>query len=90
MMIGRDVVFNVDRERMPKGEPVLCLDKLHVLGDKGTAVVKNISFNIHRNEIFGIAGVAGNGPGLPWTSNPRLNGCRPSTSLAGSMASTMV
>ncbi|MFH1155761.1 MAG: ABC transporter ATP-binding protein [Pseudomonadota bacterium] len=61
MMIGRDVVFNVSREHMPKGDVVLSLRHLHVMGDKGISVVRDISFDIHEKEIFGIAGVAGNG-----------------------------
>lgn len=61
MMIGRDVLFNVNRETLPKGRKVLTVSNLNVLGDKGLEAVKNISFDIFANEIFGIAGVAGNG-----------------------------
>jgi len=61
MMIGRDVLFNVHREKMPAGEKVLTVENLNVLGDKGLPCVKNVSFDIHANEIFGVAGVAGNG-----------------------------
>jgi len=61
MMIGRDVIFNIAKEPMPKGEQVLKLDDVVVRGDKGLPVVNGVSFAIHRNEIFGIAGVSGNG-----------------------------
>jgi simple sugar transport system ATP-binding protein len=61
MMIGRDVVFSFARERMPKKEKVLEVKEVKVTGDKGYPVVKGISFEVYRNEIFGIAGVAGNG-----------------------------
>lgn len=61
MMIGRDVLFNVNREVLPRGEKVLTVSNLDVLGDKGLLAVKNVSFDIFANEIFGIAGVAGNG-----------------------------
>lgn len=61
MMIGREVLFNVNREPMPKGELVLKVSNLNVVGDKGINVVKDISFEVYANEIFGIAGVAGNG-----------------------------
>ncbi|MBF0232059.1 MAG: ABC transporter ATP-binding protein [Desulfamplus sp.] len=61
MMIGRDVLFNVNREPLPKGEQVLKISNLHVLGDKGISAVKDVSFDVFANEIFGIAGVAGNG-----------------------------
>ncbi|MBF0303908.1 MAG: ABC transporter ATP-binding protein, partial [Desulfamplus sp.] len=61
MMIGREVLFNVNREPLPRGEQVLKVSNLHVIGDKGLPVVKYISFDVYANEIFGIAGVAGNG-----------------------------
>ncbi|MBF0467915.1 MAG: ABC transporter ATP-binding protein [Desulfamplus sp.] len=61
MMIGRDVLFNVNREPLPKGERVLKVSNLHVLSDKGIPSVKDVSFDVFANEIFGIAGVAGNG-----------------------------
>ena len=61
MMIGRDVVFSIAREKMPRAEKVLEVNDLHVNGDKGHAMVKGVSFDIYRNEILGVAGVAGNG-----------------------------
>ncbi|MBF0229926.1 MAG: ABC transporter ATP-binding protein [Desulfamplus sp.] len=61
MMIGREVLFNVNREPLSKGELVLKVSNLHVIGNKGVSAVKDISFDIYENEIFGIAGVAGNG-----------------------------
>jgi general nucleoside transport system ATP-binding protein len=61
MMVGRDVIFNIEREKLPAGEVVLQVDDLVVDGDKGLPVVKGVSFTIRRNEIFGIAGVSGNG-----------------------------
>ena len=61
MMIGRDVVFSFSREKMPRNEKVLDVADLNVDGDKGYPVVNGISFEIYRNEIFGIAGVSGNG-----------------------------
>jgi simple sugar transport system ATP-binding protein len=61
MMIGRDVVFSFSREKMPREKKVLDVEDITVDGDKGYPVVKGISFQIYRNEIFGIAGVSGNG-----------------------------
>ncbi|MCA1792939.1 MAG: ATP-binding cassette domain-containing protein, partial [Desulfobacteraceae bacterium] len=34
---------------------------IHVTGDMGLPAIKGISFDLYENEIFGIAGVAGNG-----------------------------
>jgi len=61
MMIGRDVLFNVNRKALPRGGKVLTVSNLNVTGDKGLLAVKDLSFDIFANEIFGIAGVAGNG-----------------------------
>ena len=61
MMIGRDVLFNIEKEEMPKSRKVLKVSHLCVVGDKGYPMVRDISFNIYQNEIFGIAGVSGNG-----------------------------
>jgi len=61
MMIGRDVIFDIDRERMPRSKEVLRVQDLSVLGDKGLMAVNDVSFCVYQNEIFGIAGVSGNG-----------------------------
>jgi simple sugar transport system ATP-binding protein len=61
MMIGRDVVFSFKRQKMPRQEKVLAVQSVTVDGDKGNTVVNAISFDVYRNEIFGIAGVSGNG-----------------------------
>lgn len=61
MMVGKDVSLTMDREKLPKGDRVLSVQNIHVTGDKGLVAVKNVSFDLHKNEIFGVAGVAGNG-----------------------------
>ncbi|MCK5838015.1 MAG: ATP-binding cassette domain-containing protein, partial [Desulfobacula sp.] len=61
MMVGRDVVFNINREKLTRGKRVLTVENLNIIGEKGFQVVKNISFDLFKNEIFGIAGVSGNG-----------------------------
>jgi simple sugar transport system ATP-binding protein len=61
MMVGRDVVFSFVKKKMPRQEKVLDVQSLTVEGDKGYDVIEDISFDIYRNEIFGIAGVSGNG-----------------------------
>jgi len=61
MMVGREVVFSI--EKMPK-EPqgdALKVEDLWVMSDLGTQAVKGVSFNVRFGEIFGIAGVEGNG-----------------------------
>ena len=61
MMVGRDVIFDIQRDKMPPSSRVLHIADVMVNGDKGYPAVKGVSFDIHRNEIFGIAGVSGNG-----------------------------
>lgn len=66
MMIGREVIFNIDREALSREtasqrERILSIEGLSILSDKGLPAVKGIGFDIYRNEIFGIAGVSGNG-----------------------------
>ena len=61
MMVGKDVALTMDRQKLPRGERVLSVRNIHVTGDKGLVAVKNVSFDLYKNEIFGVAGVAGNG-----------------------------
>ena len=61
MMIGRDVIFRIEKEPMESSEKVISVDNIVVKGDKELEVVTGVSFDIYRNEIFGIAGVSGNG-----------------------------
>ncbi|MCP3944762.1 MAG: ABC transporter ATP-binding protein [Desulfobacteraceae bacterium] len=61
MMVGRDVIFNVNKEKLAKGKKVLSVQNIHATGDKGMPAVKGICFELFQNQIFGIAGVAGNG-----------------------------
>ncbi len=60
-MVGRDVIFRTERARVERGEPVLRVESLSALGDKGTLAFDNVSFSVHEGEILGIAGVSGNG-----------------------------
>jgi len=61
MMVGRDVVFELEKVPGKLGRPVLEVKDLVVLGDRGREAVKGVSFDVREGEIFGIAGVAGNG-----------------------------
>jgi ABC-type uncharacterized transport system ATPase subunit len=61
LMVGRDVQLIVDRGESHPGEVALVVDHLNVKNDRGNEVVRDVSFEVRRGEIFGIAGVAGNG-----------------------------
>jgi simple sugar transport system ATP-binding protein len=61
MMVGRDVIFRVKKDEIEIGKPVLEARDLRALNDRGQEALQGISFTLHRNEILGLAGVAGNG-----------------------------
>jgi len=61
MMVGREVLFNIEKHRTEKGKAVLEVENLWSLSDKGQPALKEVSFYIDGGEILGIAGVAGNG-----------------------------
>ncbi len=61
LMVGRDVQLVVDRGESHPAEVRLEVRGLKVRDDRGTDAVRGVDFEIRAGEIFGIAGVAGNG-----------------------------
>jgi ABC-type uncharacterized transport system ATPase subunit len=61
MMVGREVVFQLERGDANPGEPVLEVTDLRGRDDRGIEALQGVSFTLHRNEILGLAGVSGNG-----------------------------
>ncbi len=61
MMVGREVVFSVEKEPAQPGNVVLQINNLHVRDSRGLDVVNGVSLNVRSGEIYGIAGVEGNG-----------------------------
>lgn len=61
MMVGRDVILNVEKKASePEGE-VLQVRQLHVADQRGLEAVSGVTFSVRAGEILGIAGVQGNG-----------------------------
>jgi len=60
-MVGREVIFRIKKVSAEKGKPILQVENLSALGDKDILALKGVSFEICEGEIFGIAGVSGNG-----------------------------
>jgi len=60
-MVGREVIFTIERATVERGEAILQVENLSALNDKGFMALKDVSFSIHEGEIFGIAGISGNG-----------------------------
>lgn len=61
MMVGREVVFDIHKPSLKQGKPVLEVQNVKAIGERGIFALNNISFNLHEGEILGIAGVDGNG-----------------------------
>ncbi len=61
MMVGRQVVLQVDKGPAQPAEAVLTVKDLHVLDERHLDIVRGVSFEIRSGEILGIAGVQGNG-----------------------------
>jgi ABC-type uncharacterized transport system ATPase subunit len=61
LMVGRTVLFRVEKEAQPAGEVVLSVENVSALNDKGLPALRNVSLEVHAGEILGVAGVAGNG-----------------------------
>ncbi|MEA4812756.1 MAG: ABC transporter ATP-binding protein [Anaerolineaceae bacterium] len=61
LMIGRDLVMAIEKAEQKKGQRVLSVQNLIFVNDEFKETLKNVSFNVYRGEILGIAGVEGNG-----------------------------
>jgi simple sugar transport system ATP-binding protein len=60
-MVGREVIFRIERTSVERGKPILQAENLSALSDKGVLALNSATFSINEGEIFGIAGVSGNG-----------------------------
>ena len=61
LMVGRDVVFRVEKAEPDPGPSVLRTQELRVTDDRGVETVSGFDVEVRAGEIFGIAGVEGNG-----------------------------
>jgi len=61
LMVGREVLFRLDKKPQPPGEVVLELNGVCANNDKGRPALRNVSLKVRAGEIVGVAGVAGNG-----------------------------
>ena len=61
LMVGRSIDQTYRVAARPREERVLEVRNLRVLDDRGAVAVKDVSFHVMRGEVFGIAGVSGNG-----------------------------
>lgn len=60
-LVGRDVIFRIERVKVEPGKPILEVQDLAARNNKGVMALDGVSFSIREGEIFGVAGVSGNG-----------------------------
>lgn len=60
-MVGRDVSFNVKKEKIELGDEIFRIENLWVKDNRKVDKVKGLNLSIRKGEILGIAGVDGNG-----------------------------
>ncbi|MBK5106814.1 MAG: ABC transporter ATP-binding protein [Anaerolineales bacterium] len=60
-MVGREVIFRIEKTAVEVGETILQVEDLSARSDKGLLAIDGVSFSIKEGEIFGVAGIAGNG-----------------------------
>ena len=61
LMVGREVLFDLDRTPAKPGEVALEVDGIWVRDERGLPAVRGLSLAVRAGEIVGIAGVDGNG-----------------------------
>lgn len=61
LMVGRDVILKISKEKAKPGKKVLEVNNLTYINDVGKKALNDVSFSVRSGEILGIAGVEGNG-----------------------------
>lgn len=61
LMVGRDVVFRVSKEKQAAGEVVLQVSNVSATNNKNVPALRDVSLEVRSGEILGVAGVSGNG-----------------------------
>jgi len=61
MMVGREVILQIDKAESQPGETILKVDDLCVLDQRRHMAVDGVTLAVQAGEILGVAGVQGNG-----------------------------
>ncbi len=60
-MVGREVLFRVEKEPAQPGEVVLQVEGVEAINNRGLPALRSLNLTVRSGEVVGIAGVAGNG-----------------------------
>jgi simple sugar transport system ATP-binding protein len=95
MMVGREVLFRLDKPPIEPGPVKLDIANLVVHDDRNVPAVRNLSLQVRAGEIMGLAGVDGNGQkelaeaiaGLrpPHSGHIRIAGCETTRLSSGDL-----
>ncbi|MBT3713465.1 MAG: ABC transporter ATP-binding protein, partial [Anaerolineae bacterium] len=83
LMVGRKVIFRVEKKEQEPGDVVLDLREISAQNNKGVRALNKLSLKVHQGEILGIAGVAGNGQSELAEVITGMRGCEGSILING-------
>jgi len=61
LIVGREVLYNVEKKETQIGSPVLQLTNVTAVNDLGVTALRDVTLDLRSGEILGVAGVSGNG-----------------------------
>lgn len=61
LMVGREVLFRIDKDDTAHGDPVLDATGIRAADDRGINALDSLDLTVREGEVVGIAGVSGNG-----------------------------
>lgn len=61
LMVGRKVLLSVDKDEAKPSDILLSVNRLKAYSSRGHKILDDLNFEVRSGEIFGIAGVSGNG-----------------------------
>ncbi|MBI5960190.1 MAG: ATP-binding cassette domain-containing protein, partial [Chloroflexi bacterium] len=61
MMVGREVILQVEKDEAHPAEAVLQVRKLEAYDKRGAMALRQVDFDVRAGEVLGVAGVQGNG-----------------------------